>query len=119
MILVIGISESIEVSRLQPIAVDPAFECESVRTWRHEAIEIWKFRRRAGPHIGKQNAVTLDHRISLLPDVAAHRAAFRLRRRFQTFAFGVEQPAVKGAAQAAILKPSIGKIGAAMRATAA
>ena len=56
-------------SDLQPIAVDHALEGESVRAGRDEAIEMRKFRRLAFAHIGKQNAVALDDRIGLLPDL--------------------------------------------------
>ena len=49
----------------------------------------------------------------------AHPAAFRLRRRLQALAADVEQPAVEGAAQAAVLQPAKGEIGAAMRTGAA
>ena len=42
--------------------------------------------------------------------------SFRLGRRLQALARGVEQPAMERAAQAAVLQPPEGEIGAAMRA---
>ena len=108
-----------DFERLQPVAVDHALEREGVAVGRDEAIEVRKRRRLARPHIGEQDAALLDHRIGLLPDVGAEVGAVRLGRRLQAFAVDVEQPAVEGAAQAAVLQPAIGEIGAAVRAAAA
>ena len=71
-----------------------------------------------GPMIGEQDAAALHHRIGLLADVGAEVGAVRLGRRLQASAVDVEQPAVEGAAQAAVLQPPIGEVGAAMRAGA-
>ena len=108
-----------DFERLQPVAVDHALEGEGVAVGRDEAIEMRERRRLARPEIGEQDAALLDHRIGFLPDVGAEIAVVRLGRRLQAFAVDVEQPAVKGAAQAAVLQPAIGEIGAAMRAVAA
>src|SRR5262249_21548287 len=61
----------------------------------------------------------LHHRIGGLADVGAHAAAFGLGRRLQTLAGHVEQPAVEGAAQAAVLEAPERQIGATVRAGAA
>ena len=108
-----------DFQRLQPVAVDEALEREGVRGRRDEAVEMRERRRLARAHIGEQDAVLLHHRIGLLADAVAHAAAFRLRRRLQALAADVEQPAVEGAAQAAVLQPAEREIGAAMRAGAA
>src|SRR3954471_4013070 len=86
-----------------------------MRRWGDETIEARKFRRRARSKIGEQDAAFLDHRVCLLPDVGVHAAAFRLRRAFQALTVDIEQPAMEGAAQAAVLQPAEGEIGAAMR----
>ena len=104
-----------DLERLQPVAIDHALEREGVRVGRDEAIEMRKRRRLARPHVGEQDAALLHHRIGLLPDVGAEVRAVRLGRRLQALAGDVEQPAVEGAAQAAVLQPAIGEIGAAMR----
>ena len=58
----------------------------------------------------------LDHRIGFLPDIGAQIAVIRLGRRLQALAVDVEQPAMKGATQAAVFEPAISEVGAAMRA---
>ncbi len=88
------------------------------RVGRDEAVEVREGRRLARPHIGEQDAALLDHRIGLLADIGAHPAALGLGRRLQALALDVEQPAVERAAQAAVLQPPEGQIGAAMRAGA-
>ena len=107
-----------DLQRLQPIAVDHALEREGVRVGRGEAVEVRERRRLARAHIGEQDAALLDHRIGLLADIGVHPAALRLGRRLQASALDVEQPAVEGAAQAAVLQPAEGEVGAAMRAGA-
>jgi hypothetical protein len=72
-------------------------------------------RRLAAAEIGEQDAVLLHHRIGLVADIGAERAVLGLRRCLQAAAGDVEQPAVEGAAQAAILEPAIGEIGTAVR----
>ncbi len=108
-----------DFERLQPVAVDHALEGEGVRRGRDEAVEIRKRRRLARAEISPQDAALLDHRIGFLFDVGAEIAAVRLGRRLQALAGDIEQPAVEGTAQAAVLKPPIGQIGAAMRAVPA
>ena len=104
-----------DFERLQPVAIDHALEREGVRAGRDEAVEIRQRGRRARPQIGEQDAAPLDHRIGFLPDVLAQIAVVGLGGRLQTRAVHIEQPAMKRAAQAAILQPPIGEIGAAMR----
>ena len=103
------------LERLQPVAVDHALECEGVGRRRREAVELGKGRRLARSHIGEQDPALFHHRVGFLPDVGAHAAAFRLRRRLQTLARHIEQPAVERAAQAAVLEPPIDEVGAAVR----
>ena len=107
-----------DLERLQPVAVDHALERERMGIGRGEAIEVREGRRLALAHIGEQDPAALHHRIGLLPDVGAHAAAFGLGRRLQALSRHVEQPAVEGAAQAALLQPAVGEIGAAVRAGA-
>ena len=104
---------SSDCSQLQSIMPLNAKVCVA---GRDEAVEIRKRRRLARPQIGEQDAALLDHRIGFLPDVGAQIAVVRLGRRLQALAVDVEQPAMKRAAQAAVLQPPIGEIGAAMRA---
>jgi hypothetical protein len=101
--------------RLQPVAIDQALEREGVRGRRDEAIEMRERRRLARPHIGEQDPVLLHHRIGLVLDVLAQAAAFRLRRRVETLAGDVEQPAMERATQAATFEPAESEVGAAMR----
>ena len=54
-----------------------------------------------------------------MPDIAAQVAVRGLRRRLQALALDVEQPAMEGAAQAAVFETSIGQVGAPMWAGAA
>ena len=86
---------------------------------RDEAVEMRKRRRLARSEIGEQDAALLHHRIGFLPDVGAEIAVVGLGRRLQALAVHVEQPAVEGAAQAAVLEPAVGEVGAAMRTAAA
>ena len=82
---------------------------------RDEAVEMRERRRLARAHVGEQDAALLHHRIGGLADVLAHPAAVGLGRRLQAAPGDVEQPAVEGAAQAAVLQPPEAEIGAAMR----
>ena len=104
-----------DLERLQPIAVDHALERERVAVGRDEAVKMRKCRRRVRSEIGEQDAALLHHRIGFLLDVGAEIAVVGLGRRLKTLAVHVEQPAVEGATQAAILQPAIGEIGAAVR----
>jgi len=104
--------------RLQPVAVDHALEREGVGRGRRETVEVRKRRRRARPHIGKQDSALLHHRIGLVPDIGAHSATLGLGRRLQAAALDVEQPAVERAAQSTLFQPPEGEIGAAVRAGA-
>src|SRR5262249_40039370 len=65
-----------------------------------------------------QDSLLLDAGIGLLPNVEEHSASLRLGGSLQAFTSDVEEPAVKCAAQAAVLQPSKRKVGAAMRACA-
>src|SRR6202163_1069301 len=85
-----------------------------MRRRRDEAVELRKCRRLAGTEIGPQDAALLHDGIGFLLDIGAQIAVVRLGGRLQALAVDVEQPAVKGAAQAAVFQPAIGQIGAAM-----
>src|SRR5690606_35689150 len=102
----------------QPVAGDVALEGEDMAVGRHEAVEVGKGRRLALTQIGKENAAAQNHRIALLPDALTEAAVLRLGRGLQALAVHVEQPAMERAAQAAILRATKGKIGAAMRTVA-
>ena len=80
-----------------------------------EAIELWKFRRLARSHIGKQDPTLLLDRIGLLADIGGQPAPFRLGRRFQALPGDIEQPAVEGATQPAGFQAAERKISAAVR----
>ena len=72
----------------------------------------------ARTHIGEQDAAPLHHRIGLLLDVAAEVELSGSAGVSQAVARHVEQPAVERAAQAAVLEPAVGEVGAAVRAGA-
>ena len=108
-----------DFERLQPVALDQTLEREGVRVGCDQTIEMRQLRRRAGAHIGKQDAAALHHRIGFLTDIGAEIGAFRLGRRFKAFAVDVEQPAVERTAQSAAFKTAERQIGAAMRTGAA
>jgi hypothetical protein len=112
-----GINTDLE--RLQPVAVDHTLERECVAVRRDKTVEVRKCRRLARSEIGEQDAALFHHRIRFLLNVGAEIAVVGLGRRLKTLAIYVEQPAVKGATQAAILKPAICEIGAAVRTTPA
>jgi hypothetical protein len=105
-----------DFERLQPIAIDVAFERKNVALGRHKAVDLRKGRWLALAEISPENSAFLHDRISALLDALAQLRIFRLGRRLKTLAGGVEQPAVKGAAQAAIFQPPECEVGAAMRA---
>ena len=105
-----------DLERLQPVAVDVALERKGVALGRDETVDLRKCRRLALAEISPEDSALLDHRISALPDVLAQRRILRLGRSFQALARHVEQPAVKGATQPAVLQPAECEIGAAMRA---
>ena len=107
-----------DFERLQPVAVDVALEGKGVAVGRDKAIDLGKGGRGALAEIGPENPALLEHGIGALLDALAQRRALRLRRCLQALARDVKQPAVKGAAQAALLEPAEGKVGAAMRAVA-
>src|SRR5262249_55549764 len=95
------------------------FESKGVRIRGDETIEARKLRRPTGPQIGKQNPAALDHRIGLLPDIAAQVAIGRLGRRLQALTLDVEQPTMERAAKAAMFEAPVGKVGTPMRTGAA
>src|SRR5258707_3314441 len=107
-----------DFQRLQPVAVPVALEGEGVRLGRDEAVEVRKGGRLAGAQVGEKDSALLDHGVRALPDVLAQAAAFGLGRRLQASAADIEQPAMEGAAQAAVLQPAIREIRTAVRAMA-
>src|SRR5262249_32965696 len=80
-----------------------------------ETVELRKRGWFARPQIGEQNAALLHHRIRPVPDVGIHAAALGLGRRLQALPRHVEQPAVEGTAQAAVLEPAEREVRAPMR----
>ena len=107
-----------DFERLQPVAIDVALECKGMAVGGDEAVDLRKRRRLAFAQISPEDAALLDHGIGALPDALAQVRALRLGRRFQALAGYIEQPAMEGAAQPAILQTAKGEIGAAMRAVA-
>src|SRR5712691_941293 len=107
-----------DLERLQPVAIDVALEREGMAIRRNKTVDFRKRRRLAFAQISPENAALLDHRIGALGDVLAQHRILRLRRCFQALAGYVEQPAVKGATQTAVLETAECKVGAAMRAMA-
>src|SRR5919201_5159974 len=80
-----------------------------------ETVELRKRRWFPRPQIGEQNAALLHHRIRLVPDVGTHAASLGFGRCLQALPRHVEQPAVEGAAQAAVLEAAEGEVGAPVR----
>src|SRR5262245_26145480 len=107
-----------DLERLQPVATPMALECKGVAVGRDECVDFGKGGRGAFAEIGPEDAGLLDDGVGALLDALAQLRAHRLRRRLDALAGGVEQPAMKSAAQPAMLEPSEGKIRAAMRAMA-
>ena len=107
------------LQRLQPVAVDEALEGKSVGLGRNEAVERGKCRRLLFTHPGKDDAVVFHYRVGGLADALVECGARRLAGLFQALSVFVEEPAVEGAAQAAILEPAKEQVGAAVTAVAA
>ena len=107
-----------DLQRLQPVALDQALEREGMGRGREEQVELGKGRGLAVAQPAEHDAVLDDHRVALLANLPAKRAALGLGRRLEALAVDIEQPAVEQAAQAAILQPPEGEIGAAMGAIA-
>jgi hypothetical protein len=66
------------------------------------------------PMYAKTTPALLDHRVGRLLDAAAQLAGGGLGGGLQAVALGVEQPAVEGAADAAVLEPAKCEVGAAV-----
>src|SRR5947209_3465390 len=107
-----------DLERLQPVAIDVALECKRVTVRRHEAVDLRKCRRLPLTEKCPEDAAFLHHGISALPDAFAQLRVAGLRRRLQALTRGIEQPAVEGAAQAAVFETPEREVGAAMRAMA-
>lgn len=104
--------------QLQPVAIDEALEGKREFVRRFETIQGGQWRRIAGAHIGKDDAVALDARIGGVVDFGMKIAALRLGRLFQAFTRLIEQPAVERAAQAAVFEAPVTQVGAAVGAMA-
>ena len=103
---------------LQPVAFPQAFEGEGVRVGRGEAIEMreggrFVFCRVAEPR--PVDARFLHHRVAALRNRFTQTATFRFRRCFDTFAIGIEHPAVKRAPQTTCLQPRVAQVRTPMR----
>src|ERR1700722_4522113 len=107
-----------DLERLQPVAVDVALEGEGVAAGRDETIDLRKGGRFAHAQIGPENAALLHDRIGALLDALAELGIRGFSRRLQALAGRIEQPALEGAAKAAMFKTAESEIGAAMRAVA-
>ena len=100
---------------LQPIALPHALEGKDVTGGGAKAIELGKRRRLAVSHIGKYDAVLLDHRIGSRLDPLIGVGINRFTRLFQALAVCSVQPAMKRASEAAVFQPPIAQIGAPVR----
>src|SRR6267378_2390589 len=107
-----------DLERLQPVAADQALEREGMAVRRDETVDFRKRRRLAFAEPGPENSALLDHRIRALRDVLAQRRILGFSRGFKALAGDVEQPAMEGAAQAAVLETAKCEVGATMRAMA-
>ena len=107
-----------DLERLQPVAAEQALEREGMAIRRNKTVDFRKCRRLAFAEIGPEDSALLNHRVGALRDVLAQHGVPGLGGCFEALARHVEQPAVEGAAQAAILQAAEGKVGAAMRAMA-
>ncbi len=107
-----------DLQSLQPVALIEPLEGEAERVGCFETIVGRKRRRLAGAQIGEDDAVPLPAGIGRLPDLGVEAAVGRLGRLFQAIAADVVKPAVKGAAQAAVLEPPETQIGAPVPAVA-
>jgi hypothetical protein len=107
-----------DLEGLQPVAVPVAFERERVLRRRDEAVEVRECRRLARAEIREEDAAFLYQRIRARTDVLVHATSGRLGRCLQALAGDIEEPAVKRAAQPAVLQPAVGEIGTAVRAMA-
>src|SRR5206468_2207685 len=107
-----------DLQRLQPVATPMPLECKGVAVGRDEGIDLGKGRRLAFAEIGPEDAGLLDDGVGALLDALAELRTNRLRRSFDALAGRVEQPAMKGAAQPAVLEPAEGEVRATMRAVA-
>src|SRR5437879_2195561 len=105
-----------DFERLQPVAVDMALEREGVAVRRDKTVDLRKCGRGAFAQICPEDAALLDDGIGALPDAMAQRRALAFGRCFQALARGIEQPAMKGAAQAATFETAERQISPAMRA---
>src|SRR5262249_60008871 len=103
---------------LQPVAAAMALEGKGVAVGRDERIDLGKSGWGAFAEIGPDDAGLLDDRIGSLLDALAELRADRLCRRLEALAGRIEQPAMKCAAQSAVLEPAESKVGAAMPAVA-
>ena len=97
--------------RLQPVALEQALEGKHMGVGGDKTVELGEGRCLTLAQVGKHNAGALDHRIGLLLDGIAQAAAFGLGRGLQAVAGHIEQPAVEGAAQAAVFYPAKGQVG--------
>src|SRR5215475_7550452 len=99
-----------DLQRLQPVAAPMPLECKGVTVGRDEGIDLRKSGRGAFAEIGPEDAGLLDDGVGALPDALAELRAHGLRRRLEALPGRVEQPAVKGAAQPAMLEPAEGEV---------
>src|SRR5262245_25289112 len=107
-----------DLQRLQPVAAPMPLECKGVAVGRDDRVDLGKGGRGAFAEIGPEDAGLLDDGVGALLDALAELRAHGLRRRLDALAGRIEQPAMKRAAQAAMLEPAEGEVGATMCAMA-
>ena len=103
--------------RLQVVALLPALAVVAMRRRQQRPFELREWRLQLGrPHIGPQNAATLDQRVRFQFDLVAEAALRRLGRHVDALAGVVVLPAVIGAAQPVLLVTAEPQRDAAVRA---
>ena len=107
-----------DLDRLQPVAIEMAFESKHVTVGGDETIQRRQRRRRALAEKAEHDAAALLYRIRSLSHAAADAALERLAGSVEALPFGIEQPAMEQAAQAAILQTTEGEVGTPVRTVA-
>ena len=107
-----------DLDRLQPVAIEVAFESKHVTVGGDKTIQRGQRRRRALAEKAEHDAAALLYWMRSLSDAAADAALERLAGSVEALPFGIEQPAVEQAAQAAILQTTECKVGTPVRTVA-
>jgi hypothetical protein len=102
--------------RLKPVALQVPLESEGVFFRRLETIDLRQRGHLATPHKGKNHAVTLNTRITVLLNISEVHTALGFSGLFQTMAIRIEKPAMKRATEAAVFQTAKAKVCPAVRA---